>query len=96
MEDSVHHEMNQPGEGHRTIKSFAETCLQAYVCLFQELFAIQDVFTQQVFVFANCEQVSGITCQHDALIKGFAFNDMHEPNLRVTGTILVVTSAANP
>ena len=92
----MHHDVNQPGEGHRMIKSFAETCLQAYVCLFQELFAIQDVFTQQVFVFANCEQVSGITCQHDALIKGFAFNDMHEPNLRVTGTILVVTSAANP
>ena len=76
------------------IKSFAETCLRAYVCLFQELFAIQDVFTQQVFVFANVEQVSGINCQHDALIN--AFNDMHEPNLRVTGTILVVTSAANP
>ena len=85
----------KPGEGHRTIKPFVETCLQAYVCLFQELFAIQDVFTQQVFVFANCEQVSGLSC-HDALTKGFAFNDMHEPNLRVTGTILVVTSAANP
>ena len=63
MEDSVHHDENQPGEGHRMIKSFAETCLQAYVCLFQELFAIQDVFTQQVFVFANCEQVSGMTCK---------------------------------
>ena len=72
---------------------FAGLCL---FTVFQELFAIQDVFTQQVFVFANCQQVSGITCQHDALIKGFAFNDMHEPNLRVTGTILVATSAANP
>ena len=60
------------------IKTFAEICLQAYVCLFQELFAIQDVFTQQVFVFANCKQVSGLPCQHDALINGFTFNNLHD------------------
>ena len=30
--------------------------------------AFQDVFTRIVFVFANCEPVSGLPCQHDALI----------------------------
>ena len=54
--------------------------LQAYVRQFQELFFIQDVFAEQVFVLAHSEQVSGISYHHDVLIKGFAFNDMHEPN----------------
>ena len=68
--------------------------LQAYVRQFQELFFIQDVFAEQVFVFAHCEQLSGISDHHDALIKGFAFNDMHEPNQESRD--LVVTSVANP
>ena len=68
--------------------------LRAYVRQFQELFFIQDVFAEQVFMFSHCEQVSGISDHHDVLIKGFAFNDMHEPNQESRD--LVVTSVANP
>ena len=55
---------------------------------------IQDVFAEHMFVFAHCEQVSGISNHDCVLTKGFAFDDLHEPN-QESRDHFGVTSAAN-
>ena len=70
-------------------KSFAETCLQAYARHFQEYcIVIQDVFAEHMFVFAHCEQVSGIS-NHDCVLTKALHSMICTSRTKSHGTILV-------